>query len=373
MPLSYKEVTQPSTEDEMRTLLLELLTLAGFPATAWQDGSVPRSLYEVEATVLVQLQELIAEIGKGGLLDEATGDWLALLAISLFDEERVAAIKTQGLATLACSALAGPYTIAVAQLVATNGSKRFRNTTGGTLVAGGTLQLTFEAEEAGAAYNIGSGTLTTLLTPLAGVTISNPALPPGSTWITQSGADQESDEQLRARCRAKWATLGTGATTDSYVFWARDAASAVRKVNVLEASNAGVLAPGYVTLYIAGDLNTVGVDEVTAVGTYIAARRPLTVTVVVIAATALAIPITCTLRIRSEDRPAAEPLIIQYLNELARAMQIGDTVYRAAIIEQLMRPEGMINAVLTAPAADVVLTASQVAQFGLPTISWDEV
>lgn len=373
MGLSYKELTQPSTEEEMLTLLLELATLAGFPATSWQEGAVPRTLLEIEKTILVELQELVAEIGKGGLLDEAEGDWLDLLAISAFDEERTAAVRTRGLATLLCSALAGPYTIAVGQLVATDGARRFRNTTGGTVASGGTLQLTFEAEEPGAAYNIANGDLDTLLTPLAGVTITNPAVPPATTWLTQTGADEESDDQLRTRCRAKWATLGTGATTDSYTFWAREASTVVRRINVLEHSNAGVPADGHVTLYLAGELGSVDAGAVAAVGTYIAERRPLCTTVTVIAAAEVAVPITCTLTVRAEHRTEAEALIAGYLDELEKEIAIGGTCYLAAIIEQLMRPEGMINAVLAAPAADVVLAANQVALLGTPSITWIEI
>ena len=88
MALSYDELTTPPTEDEQLTTLLELATLAGFPATSWQPGSVPRTLLQIEATTLVELATLIASIGKGGLLDEAEGDWLDLLAESLFDEEK---------------------------------------------------------------------------------------------------------------------------------------------------------------------------------------------------------------------------------------------------------------------------------------------
>lgn len=374
MALSYDELTTPPTEDEQLTELLELATLAGFPATAWQDGSVPRSLLEIEKTVLVKLATLIASIGKGGLLDDAAGDWLDLLADSLFDEARVAAVKTQGLATLSCSALAGPYMITAQQLVATNAAGvRFRNTNGGTLASGGTLQLTFEAETAGAAGNIGSGQLTIMLTPLAGVTLANPVVPPGSTWITQAGADEESDDELRERCRAKWATLGTGSTVDSYVFWAREADPSIRRVKVLSHSNAGTPTDGYVTLYVAAENDTVDGDAVTAAQDYIDARHPLCTTVVVIAASVVTIPVTCTLRIRAEDKPAAVPLIMAYLNELSASLDIGDTVYRSAIIEQLMRPDGMINAVLDAPAADVALDIDEIAQFDTPTITWVEV
>ncbi len=374
MALSYDELTTPPTEDEQLTTLLELATLAGFPATSWQSGSVPRTLLQVQATVLAELAVLIRDIGRGGLLDDAEGDWLDLLVESLFDESRIQAVRTRGNALLACAATAGPYTIAIGQLVATDpAGKEFRNITGGTVSSGGSLALEFEATEPGAAYNLAPNTLTILLTPIAGVTIDNPVVPPATTWITQAGADEESDDQLRERCRAKWATQGTGATTDSYVFWAREASSQVRRVHVLEHSDQGTATDGHVTLYLASEVGTVDAQAVTDVSAYIAERRPLCTTVHVVAATQVIVPITCTITVRAEDKAAAEAIIGDYLDELQASIDIGSTVYTAAIIEQLMRPQGVINAVLVAPAADVALDFDEVAVFNAPAISWVEV
>lgn len=374
MALSYKELTQPPTEDELFTTLLELATLAEFPATSWQSGSVPLSLLQVEKTELVKLATLVADIGKGGLLDEATLDWLTLFAISVFDEERVPAVKTLGLATLTCSALAGPYTIAVGQLVATNaGGKQFRNTTGGTLASGGTLQLTFEAEEAGAASNIGSGTLTILLTPLAGVTIANPAVPPSSTWITRSGADEETDAQLRARCRAKWATLGTGATADSYAFWAREASAEVRRVKVLEHSNAGAPTDGHVTLYLAAEIGTVSAQAVADVIAYITPRKPLCTTLHVFAATAVPTSVAAVQHVRADDRVQAESELEDFFDEFEASLEIGETIYLVAITEQLMRPVGMRNTVVSAPAGDVGFDVDEVAVIDTSGVTWVEI
>src|SRR5690606_696186 len=105
--------------------------------------------------------------------------------------------------------------------------RRFTNLTGGTLSLGGTLDLSWEAEEPGDDYNLANGTLTVMVTPLAGVTVANPD-PGTGTWITQTGADEESDPELRERCRNKWSTLGTGSTEDSYEFWAKQASNEVR-------------------------------------------------------------------------------------------------------------------------------------------------
>lgn len=376
MALSLAELVKPVSKDQELITLLELCTLAGFPATSWQPGSVPRTLLEVLAQMLSSMTELTAAIAKGGFLDWAESDWLTLLADSLWDLRRIAAVKTRGTMVLTCSALAGPYTIAVGQLVVTNTvGRRFRNIVGGTLPAGGTLELAFEAESAGADWNIGSLSTLTLLTPLAGVTITNPVIVALGTWITQQGANEETDAQLRLRCRARWATLGAaGGTADAFRFWALTASPEVKRVKVLEHSNAGVMTDGHVTLYLAGDGGAVGSGAVSAVEAYIAARRPVCTTVHVFAATNVAVNITATQTVLTASHAAADVAIQnEHLPELFRSLDIGGTVYRAALIEQLMRPEGMINSVLTAPPADVALAFNEVATLGTRTFTWVEV
>jgi uncharacterized phage protein gp47/JayE len=277
-------------------------------------------------------------------------------------------VRTRGTVVLTCSALAGPYTIAVGQITATNAAgRRFRNTEGGTLSSGGTLSLAFEAEEPGAAYNIANDSMTIMLTPLAGVSVSNPLVSGSTTWTTTTGADVETDEQLRARCKAKWATIGTGATSDTFRFWALTAAAEVKRVKVLEHSNLGASADGHVTVYLAGDSGPVSSgdpeDAVEIVEAYIDERRPLCVTTHIESAVAHPITITAEVFVLAARLDAAQAVLEEHLQELVRSIGIGGTVYRAAIIEQLMRPDGVVNATLAAPAADVALASNGVATF----------
>jgi phage-related baseplate assembly protein len=370
MALSLEELTKVVSKDEELTTLLELATFAGFPATSWQSGAVPRTLLELSADRGSKLSELVAAIAKGGFLDRAEGDWLTLLAKSVFDETRLAAVKTRGKVVLTCAPAAGPYTISIGQLVASDASgKRFANIDGGTLAAGGTLTLTFEAETGGGAWNIAALTLTILLTPLAGVTINNPIDITLGTWITTTGADEETDAQLRVRCRAKWSSLGTGATADTFRFWALTASAEVKRVSVREHDYAGSSIDGFVTLYLAGDGGPVSAQAVADVAAYIAVRRPLCTTVLVFSATALNIVVAATLTVQAASLATAQGELPGYITEFARSLDVASTVYRAALVEQLMRPQGMINAVLTSPAADVVLAFNAVATFTL-SLTW---
>jgi uncharacterized phage protein gp47/JayE len=107
---------------------------------------------------------------------------------------------------LTSTAVSG-YTIEVGQLIAsTDNDVDFTNTTGGVLAAGGTLTPQWEALLAGAAGNVPNNAIKRLKTPLAGVTVLNPAGPSG-IWYTTSGADPEPAPKMRERNRTKWATL----------------------------------------------------------------------------------------------------------------------------------------------------------------------
>jgi uncharacterized phage protein gp47/JayE len=119
-----------------------------------------------------------------------------------------------------------PYDIQVGQLIASDDQKReYRNTTGGTLSAGGTLELQWEATIAGADHNTGDGTVTRLLTPLAGVTVANSV---GTPWYTTTGADQETDAGLKERNRTKWATQSLEMVADGYRNYALSVAGIVK-------------------------------------------------------------------------------------------------------------------------------------------------
>jgi uncharacterized phage protein gp47/JayE len=189
-------------------------------------------------------------------------------------------LATQGTIVLTAAALAPPATINADDLVASTESDiTYRNKTGGTLKPGGTLELMFEAEVAGAGGNVAPNTITILKTALAGVTISNPVLPAGTSWITRDGADQETDPELRRRNMTKWATLGMGPAL-AYVYWAREASASVKRVFVDDTNPRGVAT---FDIYVAGDSGEVSQNVVDEVDKYL---RGLTDSVVRVQKTA---------------------------------------------------------------------------------------
>ena len=69
----------------------------------------------------------------------------------------------------------------------------------------------------------------------AGLSVSNPVIAGTSTWQTVSGQPEETDDELRLRCLARWSALGRGASIDSYVYLALNCpdAPSIRKARVV--------------------------------------------------------------------------------------------------------------------------------------------
>ena len=367
--ITYADLTTPFTEDEQLASLLALATLAGFPVTSWQPGSVPLTQLQVQAKSDAAFSELIALVAQGGILEDATGAWLEILARNVYRLVRKPAVIAQGTIRLTCAASAGPYTVGVNQLwVSDIAGHRFNNVTGGTLPSGGTVDLLWQAESPGGAWNVGAGTLTYLQTALPGVTANNPLV----SWNTLGGADVETDSQLVQRCEDRWPDIGSGATAAAYRLWAQSVSANVRRVLVLEANNLGAMAGGHVTVYVAGSAGALTSDEVIPINAYIQARRPLCVTVHVASGVNNPIAVTGTLYVKAGYGATALAAAQNNLSSFENQIDIAGTVYRDGLIEVLMAVPGALRVPLTAPTGDVVQSGAQLAKF-VPTIAIVEV
>lgn len=368
---TLEELLSGKTVLQVKSELLDFLSAQGFGLTNFLAGSPERTLIEAEAYTLADVYKLAVAITKGGFIDYATGDWLDLCA-TFYGLTRKPAVFTEFDLVLSCSASQGPYTIAVGQLWASTGSgKIYNNTAGGLLASGGSLTLRFKADESGSSFNASDGAINRLITALPGVTINNPT---GSLKVT--GANTETDEAFRRRCKLRWAELGGGATKRAYEFWALTASPAVTQALVLDQTeNAGLGggngAQGTVDVILWGDGLPI-VTELADVQAFIADRKPVTANVSVYSAVAQPVAITATITVRSAFRAAAEATVASNLEALRRSVPIGGVLYRSEIIEQLMAPAGVINAVVASPTGDTTLNRNAALTLTL-TLTWVEV
>lgn len=254
MALSVEQLINPINREQALSVIVEVLQGLGISSPlSWQAGSLPRTFLELAAEIYSDISETNAALARARFNSLSTGDWLKLLSTNHYDNTPNAARATQGRIRLTAAASApGPFVLAVGDVVVRHPATGFtyRNVTSGTLLAGGTLDLVFEAEVAGADRNVQSDTITALVTNLSGVTVTNSVVADG-TWITLLGANVETDDELRERNRTKWATLGYGGPGEAYVYWARSADAAVKRVAVDDQNPRG---PGTTDVIIAGDL-----------------------------------------------------------------------------------------------------------------------
>lgn len=270
MPLSFAQLNTPLTRTQALEELRKVLSDLGFSSNSWQSGSVQLTILYLGAELYSKLSERVTALLNVGFNETAIDEALDRLSVSHYDNTRNAAVATQGTVKLTLAVGSGPYTIAVSDLLATNGSQVFRNITGGTLSAGTTpLSLTFEAEIAGQAGNVAIDTITQLVTPLSGVTINNPFLPGSLTWVTRTGTDKESNAALRLRNSSQWASLSVEAIADTVENLMRDASAAIAKVKVNDGNPRGA---GTADVYIAGEVSVVDGSIVTTAQTKLNGR-----------------------------------------------------------------------------------------------------
>jgi uncharacterized phage protein gp47/JayE len=200
----------PTTSEGLQTKWQELVAAEDVQIANASNWSPFWRLIAAIVTVPAQwlVDFLISYALPSSFLLHSTGQRLDLLAWAV-DVERKPATRTTGL-MLFTKADAGTDTVIEAGVVVAtqpiNGVVYRVVTTGQTSIPAGSLTglVQVEAESAGAAYNLGTGYFSVLIEPIAGIAfVTNVA-----EWILTAGADTESDDALRLRCRNQFSAVG---------------------------------------------------------------------------------------------------------------------------------------------------------------------
>lgn len=372
---SLSDLTTPVTREEAQAAIYEVLTALGVNTAAWERGAVVRTMITSVSAMLAALSSLQSKIAASGFLDLAEDDWLTAVARYVYGVDRIEATFAAGTVTLV-NAGGGIYSVAAGDLVVANPSsgKTYRNASSFTLGASATIDVAIVATEAGTASASPSLAITELVTTLLNVTVSNAA--------ALTALDAEKDPALRLRCREKLGALSPFGPWDAYAYAARNALRSSGETAGVTRTR--VLKDGYgnVTLVVANPSGTVSgtlgdtatdlgaVDEAAQVG-----AAPLAVTLHTQGA--LAVPVTVTYSLWAyntsgysdaqiaqlvatalQDFFAAQPIGGALLTPSANTGYLYVDALRAAISRAL--PE-VFHVTLASPAADVALTATQVA------------
>jgi uncharacterized phage protein gp47/JayE len=363
-------------------LVAELLASVGehTPLTNFNVGSVIRTLTEGVAEVVGELYAFASDMLKQGFLDTTSGVWLNRKAAE-YGVTRNPAIRTEGTVIFS---RAVPRTTNVpipdGSVVATprdqSGSEyRYLTTDEAILSSGETsVAVPVQAEEAGSAWNVGSGSITRMKTYLTGVdAVTNEA-----DWITIVGADQEDDEALRLRCYLAWEELAQGGTAAAYVSWALS----VPGVTSAFVDDDLPRGEGTVDIYIMGEAGPPDAALLEAVQSVIDERRPITADALVRAPDAVVVPIHLVVTPRAGyELVALDTEIRRRLGVLfgdiddpslgITPLGVGKDVVVARLIALVMAIPGVYSVTILEPAADVVVASNQVPDLGDLTIDME--
>lgn len=310
MAFTIEQLETPLTDEQALEELRGVLADFGFSSKSWQSGSVQLTILYLGARVYSKLTEMVSTVSKAGYNSTSTKTALTKFSKSVYDNDRIAAVKTVGPLELTTASGEGPHAVAIGDLLATDGTRTYRNTQGGTLTDAAPVSLTFEAEVAGEDGNVAINTITTLQTPLAGVTVNNPEVS-GGVWYTTAGVDEESDAKLITRNVTKWATLNPiSKPKDGYINLALSASAGVEHVKV-DASNPR--GENTIDVYIAGAsvaLLAGGTEEL-AVQAAFDAKKPPSMDPDAVVASQLSVTVSGTVYLVASYNTAANQATIE--------------------------------------------------------------
>lgn len=182
--LTLEDLRTPQTVALIRARVLARLQAAGAPVADWTataSGGVENSTVDAVATALEQLLAArLADMVSGRFLDFAEGDFLRFLAARYYRITPREATFTVQNVRLSLVASASQQTFSVGDLWVRSKAtgRQYQSITGGDLLPGRTLDLQFQAENAGSAYSDVAGTIDTMVTAPAGVSCVNIAPSP---------------------------------------------------------------------------------------------------------------------------------------------------------------------------------------------------
>lgn len=228
-------------------------------------------------------------------------------------------------------------------------------------ISGGSASVAVTAVEAGADGDAAAASTLTLASPIAGVNSTATVAAGGIT----GGTDEESDDALRSRFLARIRMPPHGGTQADYEQWTKEVSGVTRAWCQPETP-----AVGQARILFARDDDADGpipdAGEVTAVQTYIDAKKPVTADVTVVAPTQLDVDFDIALIPNTTEVQAAVQAELEDL--ILREGYPGNTLYISWIREAISIAAGEGNHTLTTPASDVVIAATELAVPG--TFTW---
>lgn len=221
-------------------------------------------------------------------------------------------------------------------------------TADGVIGSDGTVDISAQAEEAGAAANVDEGTALTLTSAPSGVLSS-------ATVVEMlGGTDAESDTDFLARLLELLRNTPAGGNAADFKRWALEV-DGVTQAWVYPLRQ-GI---GTVDVAVASSGSLPSEALLAAVQAYIDSKRPAHAKgTYVVSPTAVAVDVTAQIRVSGVTLEQAQTLIETALSEYFEDLEPGDTVYRSRLESAITGVSGIVDRDLSAPAANVETTTA---------------
>jgi uncharacterized phage protein gp47/JayE len=225
------------------------------------------------------------------------------------------------------------------------------------------ITLAAQSDDTGTPYNVLVGSITDITSSVPGLTsVVNDVNFTGAT-------DPEATEDFRTRLLDFVRNPKSGSKSD-LESWAVTVVG-VESATAFPNDNLGVVAPGHVTVRIAGPNGTI--PDVATQNLVLAELvshdlAVITLHVTTFVPTNVASDVTLVLLpgyVVADVRPSVQSAIMDYIN----SVPVAGTVYRAGIIDAVFGLPGVATLTLTTPAADVVMGATAKPVALLPTVN----
>lgn len=390
MSVDFDSLMSRQSIADIRTSVIAAANAVGFLVDRLPGLSRLRKLaLDVVPVIVEEATSINADAIRGGLLDYAEDDWLTMLAANLFGVERIG-LTFATVTVRFTNAGTGPYNFADGEMVVSNGVATYKAAAFALAAVGNDgdeADVSVTCTVAGSSGSSAAGTIETLVTEFSGITCTNAA--------AANGTDEETDEQLRERCRLSRAALSNAGHVDAIAFVARSATRddgssiGVTRVQVVEDSPS----MGDVAVYLADADGTVDSGDVTTIDGLL---RTLVVPTGVnyigtYSASTVPVAITYTARYKASvgfSTGELAAMVEEALTEMFAAHPIGGYIesgpngvmYRSEIAATIASVRGdesterpIKSVTVTLPAGDVTLTPGQVATLGVITPNWTPV
>ncbi|HCL55453.1 MAG TPA: hypothetical protein DHW82_00370 [Spirochaetia bacterium] len=334
--------------------------------TEFVEGGDLRNILEITAEYKYRFYQLLNQVFENAFIMTASGSWLDLKCAEI-GIYRTEAVKTKGTVffyrnTADSSNIVIPAGTMVKTKIDVYGKEyRYLTTAEAVLEADITeIEAEIESELEGVSYNVGIDRITELQTPIDGIDGVENRI----GWISQYGADSETDESLKNRFLLKWGSLA-GANETAYLNWISGISGIDQKIII--PLNRGF---GTVDIFItstAGSPSQELLDEVQAV---VDENKPLGISVQVKAPDEEPFNINADIVIYPGYHTGTViDSVIEKLSNYANALKIGEDVIRNRIITQAGTVDGVKDIVLNEPVSNITVAKMKIGKIGTITVN----